>query len=402
MKKVLESLFILVVWMGCNGSLNTNEDDLCRNIPPNAFPIIFNQYVISNGMIDSVEGSFIIDLASNQFILDSIFTCTHYLKNFKRSHSTISGVGSLIQNITEIKDSISFSLNKQNYQTANIPVVNLKSIGGDLVDGLIGTDFLKDKVLSINYIKEYACLSNDIDSMDTTGYRIIPMKIINSFYCIPLTIEIENGTHIHGYFIVDTGSPSSTLTSAIAYKHNLKNSVQRKVRYYTSYGGVGGESSGYDFYTKSITISNFCLKNTIMSFSEDTAGLFAENKCLGIVGNDVLEHFDVIFDFKNNDLYLRPNKDFNKPFRYDRFGFFYVDRTKTLGGWQVTGLVQNSQVEKLGLRIDDIILSLNGMTVDKISYHDEKDNFPQLKKVTFLVKNGTGTKTISYKLTPLL
>ena len=123
---------------------------------------------------------------------------------------------------------------------------------------------------------------------------------------IPLTIKINDAATIRGKFMIDTGSPESTLTSSVAKINNLDKNIKRKVRYYTKYGGIGGESSGYEFIADSLQISDYCLANVNMSYSEDSLGLLASEEYVGILGNNILERFNLIFDFRNIRFNLSP------------------------------------------------------------------------------------------------
>ncbi len=405
MRKILYLSIVVIGLVACNSSTknteNTSKIDTPA-IPKDAIPIIYNEYVLAQGSVDSVQGSFLVDLGSDRLFLDSFFVHTSLFKSYKSEQSSISGVGNTTQNANEIKDSIHFAFNRLKYQTSNVTVADLKCIGGDLIDGLIGTDLLAGSVLEINYAYEYIRLFDNIDSADTAGYKVIHMKKINNFFCIPLSIKVSADVTINGDFVIDTGSPGSEITTSVASKNDLKHKIKRKIRYYTAHGGVGGESSGYDFYSESLQIAGFCLKDPTISFSADTFGILSKDKYMGLIGNNILERFDIMFDFKNIDLYIRPNKDFNKPFVLDRFGFYYIDRSKTMGGWIITGLVENSQAEKLGLQVDDKIVSMNGIPVNKISYKDQVDDFSKIDKVKFVIKNAQGTRTVEYKLTPIL
>jgi hypothetical protein len=404
-KKLFVLSIIILPLIACTNSPHKLNDDVATVdtfiIPPNAIPIIPYEYMVVQGNVDSVQGSFLIDTGVGEFCLDSIFQYSNHFKKYNYHNSSISGVGNSSQKITEVNDSVSLSIGHITYRTSHISVINMKPIGGDLLDGLVGTDFFAKRVLEINYAKGYIQIYKDIDSVNISGYTVIAMKH-NYWYCVPLTIKINNSVTIKGDFILDTGSPASTLSSSVAQKNNLDKKIKRKVRYYTAYGGVGGESSGYDFMADSLQISDYCLKNAILSFSADTSGLLADDKYMGIIGNDILGHFNIIFDFKNNNLYLKPNENYNSPFIHDKLGFLYVNRCKTMGGWLVTGLYENTAAEKQGLRIDDIIISVNGIPTEKISYTYQKNTLTKLDNVKLVIKRAGSIKNIDLKLSSLL
>ncbi|MDX2413977.1 MAG: PDZ domain-containing protein, partial [Bacteroidales bacterium] len=81
-----------------------------------------------------------------------------------------------------------------------------------------------------------------------------------------------------------------------------------------------------------------------------------------------------------------------------RLGFAYVDRNQTLNSWNVTGLFSGSDAETNGLKIDDKILSVNGISVDQIDYESQADFFKDLDFVKLLVDRNGEQKEIEFKL----
>lgn len=400
-------VLILILFIGCNSSNDKQNVDAVKAStfikPVNSIPIEYNGLICIKASIDNVKSSFILDSGADWFCLDSTFHYTSCKVKYNYKNFTVSGIGNSTQNVSYIMDSLLISISKNtSYFTRSVPVINLKSIGGDIVDGLIGTDFLENRIIELNYEKEYIRVLRDINAIDISKHKKLEMKVINYRYYIPLTVKINDSITIKGDFMIDTGNPTSDFTSSVADKFNLKKSIHHKVRYYSKYGGVGGESSGYDFITDSVKISDYLFGGVIMSFSSDESGIMADEEYSGIVGNNILERFNVVFDFKKNNLYLKPNNNIHEPFIPEKLGFYYVDRCKTMGGWIVKGFYENSSAEKQGLLTDDKIISVNGTPVEKLSYKDQEDFFTNLDNVELTVKRGESIKSIEIKLQPIL
>lgn len=406
MRQLIFLSIIAILLSACKNSSNKeNEDDsvVANNpLPKNAVPIVYVDYLYIKGNIDSVQGNFLLDTGADNLYLDSIF---HSTNNFEYDNSyqrKIYGIGNAFQKITIIKDSVSFSFGNFNYRTSFVPIVKLKPVGGDYIDGLIGTSYFLQSVLEINYAKEYINIFKTIDSVDISDYQIVPMGRNDHHFYVPLTVKINDSTTITGNFNIDTGTPFSTFTSSVAKTYNLTDKIKRKVRYYTEYGGVGGESSGYDFIADSVQISDYQLVNVNMSYSADWSGVLASEEYSGILGSNILDRFDIIFDFKNSNLYLKPNEKFNESYVFDRMGFSYVDRCKTMKGWIVASLTENSAAERQGLKIDDKIISVNDIPVEQIPYETQEAYFRKINKAKFVILRGDVLKTLEFELTPLL
>lgn len=406
MKRVIFLCFLVPLFCSCNEvSVKDSGDDFvaeCITIPENATPVTYTGYIHIKGDIDSIQGNFILDTGAGGLYLDSTFVSENTFDFKDNYYSSISGIGLGFRNVIVIADSVSLSFDKFKSTTSSIPILNLKPIGGDFIDGLIGKDFFMQNVLEINYAKEYINIFESVDSIDLSDYSVVSMARIDNYFCMELGIKINAATTIEGMFIIDTGMPFSTFTSSVAGRYDLNANIERKVRYYTDYAGIGGASSGYDFIVDSLNISDYSLGNVSMSFSADQSGVLAGDSYMGIIGNNLLDRFDVVFDFNNSNLYLKPNEYFNSPYIFDRIGFSYVNRSETQKSWIVTGITENSPAENAGLKIDDRIISINEFPVEEISYRQQKGFFDELDNVRFVIRRIEEAKIIEFELSPLL
>lgn len=372
-------------------------------LPKNAIPITYTYYILIEGNVDGVKGNFLLDTGADNLYLDSIFYGENKFKYNKINKYTIGGIGTSRQNIIAIGDSIDFTFAGNHYRTSDVNVLMLKSIGGDYIDGLLGTDyFFKQNVLEINYNRLYIKTYPSIDSANITGYTKIPMEFDGYNIFIPMSIAINSTTSLNGRFMLDIGFPSCILTSSTVHLHQLDKRITHKVRYYTKYAGVGGESAGYDFICDSVKIADYSFNNVTFSYSTDTAGVLESTNYYGILGGNLLERFNLIFDFSNKDLYIKPSSIFSKPFIYDRLGFTFIDRFKTRGGWIVASLTEGSEAEKVGLLCDDKILKVNGIPVQTVHYTQQKHFFDQFSEVKLELLRKDSLITKRFKLIPLL
>ena len=55
-----------------------------------------------------------------------------------------------------------------------------------------------------------------------------------------------------------------------------------------------------------------------------------------------------------------------------------------------------------GLKIDDMIISVNGVAVAEIPYESQKDFFKKLDEVNLVVKRGDSMENIKFKLESVL
>lgn len=379
-----------------------HEPKASNTLPAGATSIIYSSYIIVPGYINNAKGNFILDSGAEGLHLDDIFTNENLPPFINLKKVRLTGIGNSFSTATLIKDTVIFKFHKDSFNATNILIHSLKPIGGDFLDGLIGLRFFPGTVLEINYKQQYIKFYSSIDSADLSGFNLIPMKIIEGRLCIPVNVLINEKVSFNGNFMIDLGSPGSSVTSSASQKFKLTENITRKIAYSSKYAGVGGYSYGYDFIADSLEISNVALKNVNMSFSSDTTGVLSSDNFSGIIGNNILDRFSVILDFKNYNLYLNPNEQFLVPYEPDRLGFTYVERVKTTGGWIVAGLNLGSPAHKNGLSVDDKIISVNNIPVKEIPYNKIDEFLNKLDRIELVVKRVDSTINIKFNLVPVI
>lgn len=371
-------------------------------LPPGAIPIIYTSYIFVQGQIDGVPANILLDTGADNLYLDSIFYAASGLSYPQTHLEKITGIGNSYQDILVIDDSLDFYFHGQRYRTSDVVVLKLKPVGGDFVDGLLGTSYFMQNLLLIDYVNGYIQNFSSIDSVNLSGFVRMPLSVHDYGFTTTLGVRVNDTLSLRGEFFIDIGSPGTTLSSAVAERFNLNSIITHKARYYSKYAGIGGDSEGYDFVSDTVRMGDFCLLHPTVSFSIDSAGALADDGFMGILGGNLLSRFDLLFDFLDTALYLRPNAHYDRPFVYDRMGFSYTDRCATKGGWVVASITYNSQAELRGLRCDDLIVAVNGQPVEAIPYLEQEALFEKLQHVCLTVQRPDTTLELRFDLVPLL
>lgn len=351
-----------------------SKDTVLQNFSDeNIIKLDYRGHLYFYGKIDNIDGLFVFDTGAHSLYIDSLFYNTNNFNHDSIMMAKLPGVGEKPQDVKVIRNNVNFNFGANVYTSDLVPIFSLKTILGDDADGILGLDYFSKSILEINYNENYMKVHNNISSIDISKYKKIQGEIIERKLYIPLTIRINDHIIITNKYMVDLGSASPIdFTSPIAENYNLKNSIKDKVKYYTKYGGVSGYTSNYEFWCKSINIGGYELKDFNAAYSIDKNGALATSKHAGLLGNGILDRFDIIIDFANANLYIKPNNKFNEEFKVSKLGFSFVDRYKTYGAWVVTGFYENSPAEKSGLRIDDKIIMVNNIFVKDIKDYKQK------------------------------
>jgi hypothetical protein len=171
------------------------------------------------------------------------------------------------------------------------------------MDGRFGWNLFEGKKVEIDYDNNQLIIHSRLSKV-LKGYVKSKMKFIHSFVCVKATFEIENKKY-SGDFLLDTGSDQAIiLDSTWAGRQNfpknlklIKSSVLRDPR-------------GVKYETK-IVLSPLLRINTFELTNIPTYVLGSKNPTgfeINYLGNDLLKRFNIILDFKNDCLYLKPNK----------------------------------------------------------------------------------------------
>ncbi|WP_338410200.1 PDZ domain-containing protein [uncultured Flavobacterium sp.] len=358
----------------------------------------YDGYILLNLKLDNKrQGIFIYDTGSPFLCIDSLYYLNSNFYHKKLMHAKAGGIGNTTQTIKVVLDTINYSINSsQNGISTKTPILNLKDIAGKDIDGIVGIETFFDKMYKIDYIAEKITFV-----LDAKKHHLVPVEFENNRSYIYLEIVLKDENKIKGKFLIDSGSGATIINSSFFKEYNIENSSFLKAKY-TTIGGVGGESAGYSFFTKNIIFDKYSISNFVIDISTDTLGALSNREYIGIVGNDILEKFDVIFNFKESKMWTKPNKSFDKKNASLFKSFSVIDRTDINKGWKVSSIYENTEAFKSGLRLNDIIIEINGIDVKKM---DRKQFFTNIKpgdEMNLTVKRERQELKINFKLDQFL
>ncbi|WP_137905442.1 PDZ domain-containing protein [Chryseobacterium sp. 2VB] len=279
---------------------------------------------------------------------------------------------------------------------------NISPHVGIPVNGVIGYHFFKDHPIYIDYT------SKKITVYENTA---LLEKKIRRFEEFPITIE-KNKPYLHADVEMTNEKKDSKLLIDLGNSDALwlfptliKNFVYNR----PNIDDFLGRGFNGDIYGKRSRIHNFYLGNfkfekplTAMpdEFSIQHVNLVENRK--GSIGSEIMRRFTVVFDYPNQKLYLKKNRNFDDPFHFNMSGldfrqdglewhqdkinietqksakvvnevykeaFRYKFSLKPI--FSIAGVRKDSPAYEAGLKKDDKILSINGertadMTLEKI------------------------------------
>lgn len=337
---------------------------------------------------NKANGNFILDTGASGIWIDSLFLEKSGVC-FIGENIEVDGGGKSTAFAMVIRDSVDYELsNGETFCSDLAFAINLKDRFSKSLDGAFGFELFKKQPYMIDYLSEKIVFTNSVKD-----YEPINVKFEDNRFLLPLKIKLKNGNQIEGKFLIDTGSNRTIICSHAFMTDGIYNSTNLKKFY--SMGGINGFSEGYYLSVSSVDIGKFKIEKINMSISTDSLGAFAATDYMGIIGNDLLDDFNIIINHQEQKVWLKPNKKFNKNPKKLFHGVTFFDGRKK---WIVGRIVENSDAFKQGLRLNDEVVEINGVTVDNIDI----DKFVSVLRpndvLKLKIRRNLQEKTIKFKL----
>jgi hypothetical protein len=192
----------------------------------------------------------------------------------------------------------------------NNPEVLTTNITAHEMDGRIGWNVFEGKQVQLDYDHNLLIIHSRLPT-GMKGYVKSKMGFERSSPYIKGTFIIAGKKHT-GNFSMDTGSEQAViLDSTWAAKQNLANNL-KLIRTAVLHDPQGTQYQTRTVQSPFFTLSGFGLTNvpTLILGTKNPAGFE-----MNFLGNDLLKRFNMILDFKNDCLYLKPNKLTNIKYR---------------------------------------------------------------------------------------
>jgi predicted aspartyl protease len=179
----------------------------------------------------------------------------------------------------------------------------------DKSDALIGFSVFEDKVVEINHDSKIMTIHSALPKLDN-GYKKCNFKKIGGLYFIELTLQIGN-KQITEWFDFDTGNTGSiTIHNELANEQKL-NGLMEKIGE-SSYGGIGPNKIFLDrVMLPKLKIGGFELDAVPILIEKPST---VENLSYPIVGVEILNRFNMVIDYQNSVVYLKPNSNISQPY----------------------------------------------------------------------------------------
>ena len=96
-------------------------------------------------------------------------------------------------------------------------------------------------------------------------------------------------------------------------------------------------------------------------------GFGGANEPDGLIGVEFLRRFRLFVDYKRNQMILEPNRNYAEPSRFDASGIRVYKDPAARHGMRIFLVLPSTPASEAGIREGDLLLSVDGAPVDRMS-----------------------------------
>lgn len=235
----------------------------------------------------------------------------------------------------------------------------LDEIVGIPIDGLIGGGFFRNLIVNIDYRNYRMTLYDPVNFEIPKGYMTLPILIKTNKPYIDAETSLQDGTVVKVNLLIDTGAgvPLLLHTNSLASLHLPEHYIRGKLGM-----GLGGYLEGFIGRINKLRFGEIEFPGVLTSFQEIPQDWLDDQDKFrnGIIGNQILNRFSVIFDYIHSQLYLKPNRHIQKPFTMDRSGLIIFAFSDNFNQFVVKDVIESSPAAEADIRPDDLIVKIQG------------------------------------------
>lgn len=272
--------------------------------------------------------------------------------------------------------------------------------------GIIGASVLSQYNIEINYRTDNLTFYHPDEPLPLKSeYKAIPIVIHDGVPYSHATIFNSSMDSARLKLLIDSGAGLSLILHDNTDSRIIipDNTIQGVIG-----NSINGRIMGYLGRLYKLKWEQFIFPGILVSYQTmDSISLMINKKTSkrnGIIGNVLLRRFHVFLSYSDSTIYLKPNKDYNKAFKYDRSGISFIATGPNLNDYYVSYIVRGSPADSAGVQVGDRILSVNYWPMIFYTNHTLNEVFkgPVSKVIRLRLKRGDEKLTVRFRLRKLI
>ncbi len=325
------------------------------------FELFGDHLFISLSVDDSEPVDFIFDTGDGLAVIDldlakKLNLKTNHQKSKTSAQGTVSGA-LIAHNKVEIGE---VKVNDIELYTTNLR--HLERTIGRNIDGIIGYDLLSNYVVELDYDEMVMKLYQPEGFTYGGDGEAFKFKLVNYIPTIEASVTLNNGESYKDYFFINTGAGTSMdFNTFFASKHDVISKTGNHYSYPVA-GLADEETMHYEGRVKKFGLGGFEFDEMPVGISQARHGIQHNKKVAGILGNNLLQRFNITFNYSTSTVYFQANEKNKKPFLVNASGLNlqYAEDLQTV---LVHRIFEGSPAEAAGIQENAEITSINGKEV---------------------------------------
>ena len=241
---------------------------------------------------------------TNPDLIDSI-------KLYNPQNANIGGAGNSSQSSAVFADSMSFAAGDIDFENQRIVVLRSGGFRGGSFDGVTGYTIFGHFIVEVNYESSEIILHQPGELKTDKSWTEIPIYFKENM--IPwMDVSVVTGKEkpVSLACYIDYASSEAI---ELLQKTDQKFILPEKTEDYQLGRGLSGDIHGVKGIISRVIIGPYELTDVKAAFV--SAEVRSKQKGAdGVISNNLLRRFNLIFDYSKKRLYIRPNSHFNDPF----------------------------------------------------------------------------------------
>lgn len=263
------------------------------------------------------------------------------------------------------------------------------------VHGILSTNAFSRYVIKINYDRKIITLyERESFKVPEDGFVPFPVEIFRNKIYLNTRLSIVPDSVAPVKLLLDTGAGLTLLLFSDTHPlvHPPENALSTNIGM-----GLGGYLEGYIGRTQQLDLATFSQQNIVTYFQtlDSVANRELLNDRNGLVGNALLSRFQVILDYQNSKIWLKPARNFEKEYVFDRSGLSLIASGMQFNKFTVQNVLPNSPAMDADIRRGDEIVRVGWLPTTFLSLVDVQKIFQKKpgKKVKVVIRrNGKRIK----------
>ncbi len=255
--------------------------------------------------------------------------------------------------------------------------LQLRNYLGAEVHGILGYELFSRFIIQMDYERKRLTLMLPERFKKKRRYQTLPIVVQDTKPYVISTTSMNDSVQLETKLLMDTGASHGLILEQESDElieipeKNLNSVIGR---------GLGGVITGKIGRIKSLELGKYTIKNIIANFPDpnsytDTLFFKTYVKRNGALGGEILSRFSLIFNFPQEEIYIKKNSSFKENFNYDMSGITIKALGARLRNFEITELRPESPGQLAGLEVGDQILAVNGTPVYKMTLNQVNGYF---------------------------